>query len=244
MLLTPNIAHTILPLLLLVLLSVAWTIRHTSCRIVAIGMLGGLSLFTGFGICAMVASIAIAYFLVLRVQTDQAVPDRVQSLTILLCLLCAVVLFSLGYRWSPAVPGWHFPVTPWWDYGRFAALMFTNLVGWRAITPASVALGSIVQVLVFAVFVAATLSIWKRNSSNHILCVWLLIASSLVFVAMTAIGRLPVPLEAAFMWRYLSLVMPPAILGCAIAAEKYAFTRSAAMKSLVSTSWILLGAVI
>jgi hypothetical protein len=243
MLLTPNIAHTILPLLLLVLLSVAWTIRHTSGRTIAIGILGGLCLFTGFGICAMIASITLSGFLVLRIQTNQAVPNRVQSLKILLCLLCAGGLFSLGYRWSPAVPGWHFPVTPWWDYGRFAALMFTSLLGWRAITPASVTLGSSVLFVVLAVFVTATRSIWKCNSNNHILCVWGLTASSLVFIAMTAIGRLPVSLEAAFMWRYLSLVMP-AILGCAIAAEKYASTRSAAMRCFVSTTWILVCAVI
>jgi hypothetical protein len=71
----------------------------------------------------------------------------------------------------------------------------------------------------------------------------MLTGTALCYAAFTAIGRLPVNIEAAFMWRYTTLMMP-GICGLALAAEKWAESRSLFRRNAVLGGWILLCCVI
>ncbi len=62
--------------------------------------------------------------------------------------------------------------------------------------------------------------LWRRRAPVETQVVWLLTATSLIYCAFTAVGRLPVNIEAAFMWRYLTLMIP-AIAGVIIFAEHH-----------------------
>jgi hypothetical protein len=236
MVFTPNLGHSILPLLCTLLLAYAWGPAGPVTRVIGVGVFGTLTLFTGYGSCGAPVTIGLALALWLRPGTDETPVDRRQLVLILLMLGVAAVVFAQGYHWDRGTPGWRFPVPNWWDYPRFCALMFTSLVGWRALSAASVTVGSMMLGFVVAAFLVAATTIWRRQASPRSRAVWILTGTSLVYAALTAIGRLPVNLQAAFMWRYITLMMP-AVCGLALAVEGWAISRGLRFRLGFAVGW-------
>ena len=240
---TPNLAHSILPLLFTMMLAYAWGPASPATRTIGVALGGTLTLFTGYGSCGIPATIGLALLRWLRPGREETRTDRRQALLILLILGGAAVVFAYGYHWDRGTPGWRFPVTNWWDYGRFGALMFTSLLGWRALSPASTAAGSVVFGLVLIAFLAAAAAIWRRHATARSRAVWILTGTSLVYAALTAVGRLPITLQAAFMWRYITLMLP-AVCGLALAAEGWARARGGRLRLGVAVGWLVLAGVV
>jgi hypothetical protein len=237
-LLTPNLAHSVLPVLLVFLLAHAWISRRW-VRLAAVAAIDLFCLFTGFGFCAFGAS---GLLLALLWRASGSVERKVLGWIALLAVL-AVVSFGWQYRWEPAVPGWRFPVPNWWDYPRFVALMFSSLVGWRAVSWATVLTGSALAVLVVTACAWSARELWRGKVRSETQVIWLLTATSLIYCAFTAIGRLPVNLEAAFMWRYLTLMIP-AIAGLILFAEYgLAQTRIGFQRACAVASFALAGVI-
>ena len=243
MVFNPSLAHSILPLLFTVLLAYAWGPAGPVIRVLGVGVFGTLTLFTGYGSCGAPVTISLALLLWLLPGTNQALINRRQLMLILLMLGAAAVVFAQGYHWDRGTPGWRFPVPNWWDYPRFCALMFTSLVGWRALSFASVAVGFVMLGAVVAAFLTAAAAIWRRQASPRSRAVWILTGTSLAYAALTAIGRLPVNLQAAFMWRYITLMMP-AVCGIALAAEGWTISRGVRSRLGFSVVWLALAGVV
>ncbi len=243
MILLTVIEHTILPLLLVFLLACAWSSTRGMTRVFAVSAFGAVNLFTGYGFCSVPVSIGLAILLCLRPGNNETKTERQQAGLILLCLLGAVIIFAHGYHWAPFVPGWRFPVPNWWDYARFCALMFSSLLGFRHISVATVTAGAVLLGLVLGVFAEATVKIWRREATARTKAVWILTGSSLAYAAFVAIGRLPMSIEAAFMWRYKTL-MTPAVCGLAIAAEGWTIPRHKALGHCLMIGWIVLAGAI
>lgn len=241
MLLTPNLAHGILPLLLVLCLAHAWLDRSPLRAVLGIGMLGALCQFTGFAFCAAFASAGLAALRWLRPAGPG--PDRRTAALVLLGFGVALLAFGWGYRWDPAVPGWRFPVSNWWDYPRFVAFMFASLAGWRAVAPGALALGAVLVGLVLLAFGWTTADLWRRQAAAGSGVIWLLTGTSLAFAAFTAIGRLPVNIEAAFMWRYLPL-LTPAVCGVALFADLRTRQAGSRWRGGWGVLWLGLAAVI
>ena len=243
LILTPFLAHSILPLLLVVLLAQAWTTTAPAIRLPAVGLLGGIALFSGFGFCAAFASVGLA--MLLWIKPGGTVANRHQLLIPIGLFLVFAAWFAWGYRWDPAVPGWHFPVANWWDYPRFMALMFTNLLGLRSLGLLPTAAGGVVLAAVLGVWGLSTIRIVRGIATRRDNTIWLLASTSLAYAAFTAVGRLPVNIEAAFMWRYTPLTMP-AICALLLASEElharsglhhYALVGTGLMFALTATIW-------
>jgi hypothetical protein len=243
MTLVTMLAYGILPLLLILLLACAWTAKNLATRVALVGVLGGLCLFTSYGLCGTVAAMGLDLLLWLRPGKERAKTERRQAALILLWLGGAGAAFAYGYRWEPGVPGWHFPVPNGWDYPRFCALMFTSLLGFRSISVATLAVGAVLFGLVLGAFAGAAVMIWRREATARAKVVWILTGTSLFYAALTAVGRLPMSIEGAFMWRYMTLMIP-GICGLAIAAEGWAIPRSRAMQRGMAIGWIALAGVI
>jgi hypothetical protein len=240
---TPSLAHSILPLLLTFLLACAWSSTKPVAQVLGVGVFGTLILFTGYGICGAAVTIGLALLLCLRPGKKNAMAERRQTGLILLLLGGAVVIFSHGYHWDHGTPGWRFPVANWWDYPRFCALMFTSLLGFRSISAMTTTAGSVLFVLVLAAFFRAAVKIWRRNATARTKAVWILIGTSLVYAALTAFGRLPINIEAAFMWRYMTL-MTPAVCGLAIAVEEWAASQRKAFGRCCMIIWVVLASIV
>jgi len=240
---TTFLGAQILPLLLTLLLAWVWGATSRITRILGVGFLGPLALFTGYGFCGAPVTIGLALLQWLRPDRETAPADRRSATLILLLMGGAAALFACDYHWSPGTENWYFPVTPWWDYPRFCALMFTNLLGWRAISVASVTAGAVLLGLVAAAFLTSTIMIWQRHATSRARVVWILTGTSLVYAMLTAIGRLPTNLEAAFMWRYITLMMP-GLCGLAFAAEGWTSARGRKGRLGFGLGWLALAGVV
>jgi hypothetical protein len=239
--LTTRLAYGILPLLLILLLACAWTAKIFWVRVVGVGLLGGLLLFSSYGSCCTAAVGGLALLLWLRPSGGQ--PDRRQAGLILLFLGVAAAIFAHGYSCGVGIPNWRFPVPNWWDYPRFCALMLTALLGFRSITTITTAVGAALLGLELAAFFWATAMIWRREATVRAKVAWVLTGTSLCYAALTAIGRLPASIQAAFMWRYMTM-MTPGICGLALAAEGWAAARPKAVQRGIAIGWIALAGVI
>lgn len=217
MLLTPNIAHSILPLLLVLVLGLAWTMPLGWPRVGTVAVCAGLCLFTGFALCGAVMAFAAIGLLWIRGGKGG---HRAQRTMLAVLAIAVSVTFASGYHWDPAVPGWYFPVKPVWRYLEFAALMFTSLIGWRTIDGGSLAVGFFLLGLVVALFAMTSWTFWQRRDDRRAQVIWILTGTTLTYCALTAVGRLPINVEAAFMWRYTTLMMP-AVLGLGLAVTSW-----------------------
>ncbi len=241
-LLTTNLAHSILPLGLLLLLCLAWLIRSSPQRLAAVGLIAGMCIFTGFGFCVAFPVIAVALAM-LGSSTPTSAERRTGA--VILGMICGgLVLFFIGYRWDPAIPGWTFPVNDWWNYGTFVGYMIATLVGLREKTMLAATVGGGLFLIILAVFVTSLVRVWRRESPDRSAVVALLTGTSLAYAGLTAYGRLPVNLEAAFMWRYTTLMMPAA-LGLILHLQSWAIPSASRQESgCASLAMILVGASI
>jgi hypothetical protein len=244
MILTPSLSHSILPLLLTFLVAHAWISTGSATRVLTVVGSSALILFTGYGVCCAPVTFGLALLLWLRPDGEQAKAARRPAGLILLFLGVAALVFAHGYqRGGQTSPGWRFPVPNWWDYPRFCALMYTSLLGIRAISAATVAVGAAFLCLVVTAFGAAATKIWRREATARAKVVWILTGSSLVYSALTAFGRLPDNIQGAFMWRYMGL-MAPAVCGLALAAEGWAVSKRGTLGLWLMTGWIALAGII
>ena len=241
MVFTPNLAHSILPLLFTVSLAYAWGPAGPVARVLGVGVFGTLTLFTGYGSCGAPVTIGLALALWLRPGTGETSVNRRQIMLILGMLALAMVAFAHGYHWDRGTP-WRF-MPNWWDYPRFCALMFTSLIGWREISAGAAIVGFAILGFVVTAFVAAAITIWRRNTDPRARAVLTLTGTSLLYAALSAFGRLSITLQAAFMWRYVTLMMP-AVCGLALAAEGWAIPRGVRFRIGFAVVWLALAGVV
>lgn len=239
MILTPSLGPMILPLFLTVVIAASWSSRRLYLRVVAVSICSALNLFTGYGICAIPVVVGLAALLWFRRKGSVAEPSANANLAIIVAVIVAAAVFSLGYRWAPAVPGWRFPVPNWWDYPRFWALMFSSLLGLRFISVVSVLIGGGVLFLVMWALARSLFYIWKRDATPVDKIVCTLGGTALVYAILTSIGRLPVNIEAAFMWRYMTL-MTLGILALGFASENKQLSKTKLKSAVLKFGWFFL----
>jgi hypothetical protein len=206
LLLAPNLAHSVLPLCLTLLLVHAWFAPQPAVRVAGVGMAGILCTFTGFGFCASVAAVMVALATIPRSDVHPPMGRWMVGV-----IAAGMALFFIGYQWAPAIPGWRFPAKDWWNYGTFGAYMGATLLGLREKTWLALTVGGVWCLLVVAVYGNSLWQILRRGPTRRTLAAALLTGTSLIYLAFTAVGRLPASVEAAFMWRYTSLSMTSAL---------------------------------
>lgn len=200
--LAPDIAHSVLPLLLIVTMAAGLACKNPRRRAAWLGLVGGLCVFTGFGVVGAVAAAVVATML-LSPKNESS--ERAAGGVVLACLGMAFAMFARGYRFDPAVPGWSFPVHDWWNYATFAGYMAATASGLRESSVPALCVGSAEVAAMLAATGVCACRLWIQGWQAWRGVVVLLCGSSLVYMTLTAVGRLPVNLEAAFMWRYSTL---------------------------------------
>lgn len=206
LLLAPNLAHSVLPLCLTLLLAHAWLTASAKLRLGLLATAGVLCTFTGFAFCASVAAVIVASASMLACRADRRAAGGIFAV-----IAAGLAVFFVGYHWAPAIPGWRFPVPDWWNYGTFGAYMEATLVGLREKTPLALLVGGACGLATLAVWTTSLWQIAHGGANRRTLVAALLTGTSLVYIALTAVGRLPASVEAAFMWRYTTLTMTGAL---------------------------------
>jgi hypothetical protein len=108
---------------------------------------------------------------------------------------------------------------------------------------AMAAVGFALLGLVAWTFVAAAARLWQRKATGRTRAIWILTGTSLAYAVLTAVGRLPFGIDAVFMWRYVTLMIP-AICGLALAVEDWPSTRPGWLSRGLVVGWVILAAFV
>lgn len=210
----PNAAHGALPLLLVLLTALAWTVRRVGLRFALVGLLSLLALFTGFGLFLGLAAPLLLALEVVRARRSGPGKSGAAPLLAVLGLAAGWAVFFVDYR-TATIPPELAQVRPaWTDYPLFVALQFAHLLGvrgagWGAGLAGCAALGVLGGVAI------SSLRRWMQQPEGATggvdRTVLLLILFPLLFAIGSSAGRVLLGLEGARACRYLPLLMPAAV---------------------------------
>jgi hypothetical protein len=199
---TSDFAHGSLPLLLITLYCLAWTVQPEPLKYVLVLTLNFVTIYTGFGLFLGVITpllIGFDYWRNLRSRPNGAL----YLLTGLLVSCVSLGSFFIGYTLQPAVDCFTMrPKSPHL-YFAYVSLMYANFWA-KDVKPVPMLIGVAVLLWLFWTLLHA---VWATCGSEHL--VWLqnaisatLVAFSLLFAFNTAYGRLCTGLASAQASRY------------------------------------------
>ena len=201
---TPNLSHSIGPLVLVLLAAHALLVERVWLRWVLLGLIGPALTFTGFGLFGAVVLLALGLLTALRRG-----PERWPAAVATAMLAAGWVLFFFDYHFEPAAPGYQFPHFPLLDYGPFLMAMLSTPYGFTSPAQPGLMIGGILLLVGIAALVFALARLLGPASDRRRERVLiLLLGSSLLFAANTAIGRVQLGTQCGMASHYLSLLLP------------------------------------
>ncbi|MCB9889180.1 MAG: hypothetical protein H6836_06345 [Planctomycetes bacterium] len=204
----PNPAHGVVPLLLLIVLARAFSIRGRWRYPAVLGLEFAL-VFTGFGVFAGVAVVGILLLELIRDTRRRDARGVVHGCVASLCAGAIAGSFLLGYEFAPAVPEFRFPDPNWPRYPLLIARALANVVGVRGAAADGIGL-VLLAAAVWTVTVQARALV--RSSATEYsrpgTAVLLTTGFSLLFCANVAIGRMSLGVDAGMVSRYVPLLIP------------------------------------
>lgn len=206
----PNVAHSALPLLLVVVYALVLTLERPVVQAMALVVANFLLLYTGFGIFA--AFITLALFLYRGVATERAGFDRRTRwvwLTGLLLAAVSLASFFADWKFNTAVDCPVLAQASPFDYLVFAGLQtaqgFALVPTAEQLEPATITALLIGLVALVGAIVIALRSCVSRRGA----VVAFLIGFSLLFIANTAVGRVCLgAIQPPLSSKYSTLVLP------------------------------------
>jgi hypothetical protein len=197
-----NLAHGPLPLLLITLYCLAWTVPDIFTRYVLVLALNFVTINTGFG---LFLGFITPLLLVLDWVNLRTKPRARFYFAIALLIACAsVALFFYGYTVQPAVSCFSFKLQTPLRYLWYVSLMFAHFFGVRGVDQLSILIGCLVILWLLWTLVAAVRSLLNSGTQSWIQHVvpTTLVGYSLLFSINAAIGRLCLGFGSAQASRY------------------------------------------
>jgi hypothetical protein len=197
--LTVNSSHSAIPLLLLMIYCLGWTLRKGPGRTALILCINFLSIFTGFG-----------FFLGLVTPVAFAITRNFRAVVV---CLASLALFFVRYKLDPANPSFRlldpnilkFPLAiaiGLSHYFNFIAIPFNQIFGYS------------MTVLIVIVLVAQIPAALKSDAKAIIIAS--LMGFSILYVLATVEGRISVSVYCLMTSRYIPL-LTPGFVGCYLA---------------------------
>ena len=203
---TPNLSHSIGPLVLLLLVAHALLVVTPWLRWTLVSVLGLALTFTGFGMFGAVWLIAYAGWVALK---SRGVTPQWPAVAAVVVMAAGWAVFLSNYHFDPAARDFAFPHWPLWHYGRFLALMFATPCGFGSATVGAGLVGGALFAAGGFAMVWVARRLYRRTATTKLDSVsGLLLATSLLYAINTAIGRVQLGAAAAMPSRYVSLEVP------------------------------------
>lgn len=228
---TTNLAHGPLPILLLVIYCIGWTLSRPLTRYAWILVTNFLLIYTGFGIfIGLITPLLLVLDYWRHKRTGVPGPTAVVSLVAILIAVGSFFSFFIGYKFDPAAACFKPFSEPMMQYVHYAGLMFVNFTGIKGSGVIPTLIGSMILIWSGVALVAALAGILSRKeeSAAQNLVGAALLIFSLLFCANTALGRLCMGLLTAQSSRYLPYLIP-AFLGIYFSCLAY---RSKSLKTV------------
>lgn len=206
---TPNVAHGALPLLLLVLLALAWTLERPGPRYAAVLVLHVLLVYTGFGVVA--GPLTPTLLLLDALRAWRAGGPRAARLP-LACLVLALLAFGSFFAgYGTESPTFHTrSTTPVLDAPRYAALAFADVCGVEGTGLLPTAVGAAVLLATLAVGWLHGRRLLDLDAAppGPSLAIAVLLGFGMLYAANLGYGRSGFPPETAQSSRYVPLLLP------------------------------------
>jgi hypothetical protein len=209
LLFSANPAHGPLPLLLMVLYCLAWTVRPELCKYAFVLVVDFVMTYTGFGLFIGFITPLLLVADIFHDRRKFSVRVRVGSGVAVLGSLLSLASFFVGYKMEPAASCF----SPWprnpLQYGRFISLMLANFVGvkgtgfWPTLAGCVIGIG---MLLCLSMAVKGLLSSSAQWNRSVVICA--LLGYCLLFCVNAAYGRLCLGLEMAQSSRYMIYLVP------------------------------------
>lgn len=201
-LLVPNASHSVMPLFMLMLGCHLLVGSPSTTRLVGVGLVAGLAIFTGFGI--FVAA-GLGGGLLWWAVTSRS--HRRGAVAGLLVLLVAAAGFARGYVFAAASEGFKFPPDSAGAVLKFMGLMLASRMGVESTAGPAVVLGLAVGGLLTGFGVLA----WRGRRDDHRagakLIGVVLVGVGVAFMGFTMLGRVHLGEIGAMASRYTTLVV-------------------------------------
>jgi hypothetical protein len=211
---TANLAHGPMPLLLIVLYCLAWTVRAAPPRYALVVLINFLTIYTGFGVfLGLVTPVLLA--LDYCANRRRAPVSKPLLLVAELIALTSLASFFIGYTFTAAMDNFDPRPQSTRVYARFVALMFAHFFGATTTTRPARIFGYLLMAWMLAILALGIREIVSPRQDSPAspataqapsrlpsIITLGLIAYSFLFVFNAAYGRVSLGIEAAFTSRY------------------------------------------
>ena len=207
-LVVPQAAHSVLPFALILLAANVWLSPKPTVKYLVGAGVAVMLMFTGFG---LFAGVALTVLLVIRAGRHALAGERrMMWLAVGGIALSAAgwAVFRKDYVFNASLENFSFGGAPWTGYARFIVRMLGRPLAAIEQPQAPYLVGSILA-LVLGCAAVRIAWVWLKDRpspQNDVLV--LLMGSGLIFVAVTAVGRVSLGPVAATAPRYLTLTIP------------------------------------
>ena len=205
-----NLSYGAVPMVLLMAFCLAWFMPGDTERLMSIGVLAFLLIFSGFGLFA--GLLAPPLLLVEAAQAWRS-RERAHAMKALAALAITGVgwaLFAHGYTFQPAVSGFRFPYERPLEYLVFVARMLGNFFGTAALSRTQLVAGTAAALGLLAIAVRNGFACFRKGVSRdpRSVVLFCLATFSLLFCANCAVGRVFTGPIAPLAPRYATLLIP------------------------------------
>lgn len=210
---TPNVSHGAMPLLLITLFCLCWTIQNIVLRYALCAAINFMTIYTGFGV--FLGCITPSLFLseiILAFRTgDQK--RKTASVLFFFVSIASMLSFFINYTFNSAAEGFVFPHPEPFIYIKFISVAFATYFGFRMSYEISYFIGIIIAIFTIYIIVLSGRDICRNilkrtevNDADQIIA--LLAIFSTIFVVNLAIGRACLGIGAATASRYTPYMTP------------------------------------
>lgn len=206
---TPNVSHGAMPLLLIVLSCIAWTVGNVYLRYALVLVLGFLATYTGFGMFVGMVNPLLLATDVLHAWRRRSRRELIAAGGALLLAGLSLGSFYMNYGFAPAVDNFKFPDPNWHLYPVFMSRQFAGLFGVLGSGAGVIVLGFVIMAGLLVILALSAVRLLHVPSEDALArVIFFLLTFVMAFSANAAIGRLCLGLGAAAASRYYPLLVP------------------------------------
>ena len=208
---TPNVAHSAFPLLLVILSALAWTIKNRYWRYPLVLTLNFMTMYTGFGVFIGIvtpALLAVELFHTIRRKENHFIPALGSSFAL---SLLTIFSYFHNYAFAPAVSCFAIKASYVPKYPAFMGVILARFlsVSFSETMWLSVGIGAVLLAATGITLFVQGFQVIKNNSSPVGLFAGSLLGGyTLIFLMNAAIGRQCLGMAAAYTSRYVTLAIP------------------------------------
>ncbi|WP_417915458.1 hypothetical protein [Candidatus Electronema sp. JM] len=216
---TPNVSHGAMPLLLITLFCLCWTIKNITLRYVICAAINFMTIYTGFGVFVgcIVPFLFLSEIILAFRNNDQR--RKISAIFFFIVSVASMLSFFINYTFNSAAEGFVFPHPHPLIYVKFILITFATFIGMRISHVILYIIAAPIIFFMITILVKAILkilhSILRKRSDmqqEKETAFWqiiiILIAFTLLFSLNLAIGRACLGLGAATSSRYLPYMTP------------------------------------